>query len=151
MTYPTVFEQRIRRAAALTSKDIVKFYVASRASIPERAAMWRKFRDVEGVQITSSWIDEDGEGQTKDLGNLWTRIEREITAADTLVLYARAADFPLKGALTEAGIALGKGKPVTVCLPDVELDARSFRPVGSWIAHPLVIRNDDIRAALNLK
>src|SRR5690242_3408330 len=32
------------------------FYVASRASIPERAAMWRWIRRC-GVRINSTWID----------------------------------------------------------------------------------------------
>ncbi len=124
-------------------------YVASRASVPERGAMWRKFRET-GILITSSWIDEDGEGQTQDLGELWERITAEIAEADGLVLYAEASDFPLKGAFVEVGIALGMNKPVVVCLPDVELDVRSCRPIGSWINHPLVTRVDDIERAINI-
>jgi hypothetical protein len=124
-----------------------KFYVASRASVPARGAMWRAFRD-QGVQITSSWIDEDGEGQTQSFTDLWNRIAQEIAAADRLVLYAESDDFPLKGALIEAGIALGMNKPVIVCLPAVDLHPRSFRPIGSWIAHPLVTRNDEIHSAV---
>jgi hypothetical protein len=126
-----------------------KFYVASRASVPERGAMWRRFRS-EGVQVTSSWIDEDGEGQTQSLEGLWSRIHAEIEKADALVLYAEADDFPLKGALVEAGIALGMGKDVIVCLPDVTLEQRSFRPIGSWIAHPLVTRVDNVLVALEM-
>jgi hypothetical protein len=52
-------------------------YVASRASLPERGEMWRKFRS-DGVNITSSWIDEDGAGQTADWRELWERIATEI-------------------------------------------------------------------------
>lgn len=99
-----------------------KFYVASRASIPERAAMWRNYRK-QGVQITSSWVDEDGEGQTDDLTELWDRIQGEIAEADVLVLYAEPEDFPLKGALIEAGMALGMDKLVIVCLPRCHLRA----------------------------
>lgn len=129
---------------------MTKFYVASRASIPERGAMWREFRR-RGVDITSSWIDEDGESETEDFCELWDRIENEVRGADHLVLYAKAGDFPLKGALIEVGMALGMGKPVTVCLPNVELQGRSFRPVGSWIEHPLVERNDDIQTILQVE
>lgn len=125
-------------------------YIASRASIPERSAMWRRFRDHDGVDITSSWIDEAGEGQTASFAELWDRIEREIGAATRLVLYAEQDDFPLKGALIEAGIALGMGKPVTVCLPGVKLDGRTHRPIGSWIEFRRVSRCDDIRAALSI-
>lgn len=125
-------------------------YIASRASIPERAARWRDYR-ARGVLITSSWIDEDGEGQTASFTKLWARIQAEIARSDRLVLYAESDDFPLKGALIEAGIALGLTRKVTVCLPGVELQSRTFRPIGSWIAHPLVVREDDIDRALGVK
>lgn len=124
----------------------VDFYVASRASIPERAALWRHFRDVRSVSILSSWIDEDGEGQTTNFNDLWRRITLEITACDALVLYAEQGDFPLKGALVEAGIALGMQKRVLVCLPGIIVESRSCRPIGSWIKHSLVTRNDDVLA-----
>lgn len=123
-------------------------YVASRASVSARGRMWRNLRS-QGVPITSSWIDEDGEGQTADLSDLWKRITNEIRAADYLILYAEADDFPLKGAFIEAGIALGMGKQVIVCLPNVELDPRSCRPIGSWINHPLVSRCDDLNKAID--
>lgn len=117
----------------------MKFYVASRASVPARPAMWRLLR-ASGWQITSTWIDEAGEGETADFTELWARVGMEIDAADALVLYAEKSDFPLKGALIEIGMALGMGKPVYVCLPDIVLDARTDRPVGSWVRHPLVHR-----------
>lgn len=124
-------------------------YVASRASLPERGAMWRRIRS-EGFPITSTWIDEDGEGDTQDFEELWSRIENEIAASAALVLYAHTDDFPLKGALIEAGIALGLGKRVIVCLPNVDVAARSCRPIGSWIKHPMVSRIDDIGTAVAL-
>lgn len=129
---------------------MTKFYVASRASIPERGAMWRQFRE-QGVLITSTWIDEDGEGQTEDFTDLWERIQEEIQQCDVLVLYAEPGDFPLKGALIEVGIALGLRRSVVVCLPGVSLEHRSMRPVGSWIWHPLVQRNDDIEGILQVE
>lgn len=123
-------------------------YVASRASVPERSAMWRTLRDRAGFQITSSWIDEAGEGETADFTELWDRIMREIAAANKVVLYAEQNDFPLKGAILEAGIALGMGKPVVVCLPGVKLDGRTMRPIGSWLAHRDVMRIDDLPSAM---
>jgi hypothetical protein len=125
----------------------MSIYVASRASIPERGEMWRQFRE-NGVPIISTWIDEDGEGETEDLQFLWSRIRNEIDQAHSLVLYAEAGDFPLKGALIEAGIALGMGKPIFIVLPGVELDPKSCRPIGSWIKHPLVERVDSVQDAM---
>lgn len=125
-----------------------KIYVASRASIPERGQMWRDIRDQSIATITSTWIDEDGEGQTADMSELWWRISEEIAQSDKLVLYAENDDFPLKGALIEAGIALGMGKPVVVCLPGVPVFEPSMRPIGSWIKHPLVSRIDEVLRAI---
>lgn len=114
----------------------ISIYVASRASIPERSAMWRALRD-SGVKALT-WIGEAGEGQTADFTDLWVRIQDEILCADGLILYAHGSDFPLKGALVEVGMALGMGHNVAVVLDQCELEPRSMRPLGSWAAHPLV-------------
>lgn len=113
-------------------------YVASRASEPDRPAMWRQLRDERGWCIVSSWIDEAGDGQTASFQELWARIDAEIRLADGLMLYAQAEDFPLKGALVEVGMALARGKPVAVVLGrGLQLEPRSRRPLGSWAEHPL--------------
>jgi hypothetical protein len=120
------------------------FYVASRASIPERPAMWRRLRD-EGWPITSTWIDEAGPGETHSFEELWQRIEAEIRSSVGVLLYCDEDDFPLKGALLECGIALGMGKPVAVAF-DFTLD-NSFRPIGSWVMHPLVSMHSTLAEA----
>lgn len=112
-------------------------YVASRASIPARAEMWRGLRS-QGWPIVSTWIDEDGPGQTKDIRKLWMRIVREVASAEGLILYVEPADFPLKGGLIEVGMALAFRIPVVVVAPSVAIDQRSGQPLGSWVHHPLV-------------
>lgn len=113
-----------------------KIYVASRASIEERPAMWRKLRE-SGWRIVSSWIDEAGPGQTKSWRELWERIHREILMCDGLILYAEESDLPLNGALVEAGIALGCGKPVAFVFGKGDfLERPSMRPIGTWLNHP---------------
>lgn len=123
-----------------------RIYTASRA-LPLRAQMWRDFR-ASGFNISASWIDEAGVGETADYAELWYRIHHEIYTSHKLVLYARTEDFPLKGALVEVGMAIGLGKPVVVCLPGVELAGDTFRPLGSWIKHRSVKRIDDVTVAL---
>lgn len=115
------------------------FYVASRASIPERAKMWREWR-AGGAPVVSSWIDEDGEGETESFTELWERIRSEIQRCSVLVLYVDEGDLPLKGALIEVGMALAYGKPVFVICPGYTSakDGSKPRPLGSWVAHPLV-------------
>jgi hypothetical protein len=124
-------------------------YIASRASLPERAAAWRELR-AKGIHVTSSWIDEAGPGQTSDFGELWSRILAEVTSSAAIIVYAAKDDFPLKGTLVEAGMAIAAGVPVLVVLDGVELEPRSMRPIGSWIAHPLVTRCANIEDALAL-
>jgi hypothetical protein len=122
-------------------------YVASRASIAARALMWRTMR-LRGFNIVSSWIDEAGAGETLDYSDLWARVIEEIGRARAVVLYAEPDDFPLKGALVEIGAALGMRKPIVVCLPGVDVAPRSARPIGSWINHHSVIREDEIARAM---
>lgn len=143
---PTVSPSPASERLAAEKRGI---YVASRAGLSERGAMWRRLRS-EGVPITSSWIDEDGAGESQSLADLWLRISTEISNSGALVLYAEQGDFPLKGAYIEAGIALGQGKRIVVCLPDVVLDSTSLRPIGSWVTHPLVQRCDDIDEAVKI-
>jgi hypothetical protein len=120
-------------------------YVASRV---RHAAMWRRHRDA-GTNIISSWIDQAGPGETPDIGALWQQIVAEVTLARWLVLYIEPDDFPLKGALVEAGIALGHGREVIVVAPRVELEPVSYRPIGGWCRHPSVRFAGSIGDALN--
>jgi hypothetical protein len=115
-----------------------QYYVASRASVPERGQMWRRFRS-QGMKISATWIDEDGRGETSDFGELWQRLEEEIKSSTALLLYVEPDDFPLKGALVEVGMAIAMGKPVLVFHPGVEIDQATYRPLGSWIKHPGVV------------
>lgn len=117
----------------------MKTYVASRT---RHAQMWREMRAA-GSRVISTWIDEAGQGETGDLSELWTRVVDEVSRCDRLVLFAQPGDFPLKGALVEVGVALGLGKPVILCLHEV------CWPVGSWMRHPLVTRDDDVWRVLS--
>ena len=76
------------------------------------------------------------------------RIDREIAECDQLTLYVETNDFPLKGALIEVGMALGKCKPVTVVLIDIELNERNLKPLGSWAAHELVNFTNSVEFAV---
>jgi hypothetical protein len=126
--------------------DRMRIYVASRV---KHAAMWEAWR-AQGAPISSTWIDEAGEGETASLAELWGRIRDEVMGCDRLVFYATADDFPLKGALVEVGMALAFGKPIVAVLPGVTLEPRSMRPVGSWLAGEGVRIVSDVREALAL-
>ena len=118
-------------------------YVASRASVLERGAMWRKLR-ADGWPIIATWIDEDGPGQTPSMGALWERILVEVLQSCGVVLYVEPSDLPLKGAFIEVGAALGAGLPVAFVAPGMS----DLRPIGSWTDHPRVKRYDTVEEAL---
>lgn len=128
--------------------NTMKFYVISRASIPERVAMWKELRDKQGMHITSTWIDEAQPGETKNLGELWARISQEINKSDAVMFYVEPEEFPLKGALIEAGMALAYTKPIFLIAPGCTFTHPSYRPIGSWINHHLVTTFDSIEDAL---
>jgi len=117
-------------------------YIASRASLPERSEAWRKLRDVDGYLIVSSWIDVVTQplnaDDIKPLHAIWENITQEVTTAERVIVYAEPDDFPLKGTLVEVGMALAVGTPIYLVLPGLEIEADTFRPIGSWINHPLV-------------
>lgn len=117
-------------------------YIASRASLPERSEAWRKLRDVDGYLIVSSWIDVVTQplnaDDTKPLHAIWENITQEVTTAERVIVYAEPDDFPLKGTLVEVGMALAVGTPIYLVLPGVDIESDTFRPIGSWINHPLV-------------
>lgn len=127
-------------------------YIASRASLPERSEAWRKLRDVDGYLIVSSWIDVVtqplNEDDTKPLHTIWENITQEVTTAERVIVYAEPDDFPLKGTLVEVGMALAVGTPIYLVLPGVDIEADTFRPIGSWINHPLVSLVDTMDEAL---
>lgn len=112
------------------------YYVASRASNPERPKMWRDLRD-SGVNIISSWID-DNDVEVIDFSELWDRIEGEIFKCDILIFYAEEEDFPLKGAYVEAGMAIAFHKKVFVVTKNFTPESFTCKPIGSWINHPSV-------------
>lgn len=114
-----------------------RFYVASRASIPDRPKMWKELRE-RGLDIVSSWIDEAGEGETDNFSELWCRIISEIDICDVLILYTEENDFPLKGAFVEVGAALALGKQIYAVMKDYEPNGYTSKPIGSWINHPNV-------------
>ena len=126
----------------------IRVYVCSRT---RHADLWR-FARAAGAPIISSWIDEAGVGETDELGELWVRIHREIASATHVIVFAEAGDFPLKGALIEAGMALAANKPIRLVLGrDVVIEPRSCRPIGSWINHPLVGRFGSLEDALKIR
>lgn len=97
------------------------------ASKTIHAPMWRQWRD-DGIPIISTWIDEAGPGESKNLSDLWLRCVSEASSAGLLIAY-REKDEILKGTFIEIGAALHAGVKV-ICVGD-------FSGM-SFLHHPLI-------------
>lgn len=83
-------------------------YIASKTKHADR---WRFLRDQIGEPIISTWIDEAGPGESRDLSDLWRRCINEASTADVLIIYREAGE-ELKGAWVELGAALASAVKV---------------------------------------
>jgi|SRR6266498_2431050 len=116
----------------------MKIYTASKTTHAEK---WRTLRHEHDV--TASWIDEAGEGQSSNYSELAARCITDIESADILLLYCEPGEL-LKGALIEAGIALAFGKPVR-CVGECASLSRVFNK------HPLWTQFATVKEALDAK
>lgn len=107
------FDQAMTQAVAtdiladIASDQRKAIYIASKT---KHAARWRELRS-NGLPINSTWIDEAGEGESKDLADLWRRCISEASSASALLIYREPGEI-LKGAWIEMGVALAAGVPV---------------------------------------
>lgn len=113
-----------------------KIYIASKA---RHGAKWQQLR-AEGVNISSTWIDEYQVKNTDDHKDLWTRCINEARDCDALIIIQVNEWETLKGALIEAGAALANNKPVFA----VGIIDQTF------LYHPLVTICQSIDDALDL-
>lgn len=126
------------------------------ASKTKHAHLWRDLRS-KGHRITSTWIDEAEPGQTKDMGELWSRIDEEVLMADALLIYRATPDEVLKGAYVELGMAVSNRVPIFAVGFDVApipsfmlapFPARVCGDAGPAQHLPLLMRYPTIDAAL---
>ena len=112
----------------------MKFYCASKVW---HAAQWRDAQDM-GYPITSRWIhyDDDSDIVLNRKGELWQHCLEDVTAADAVIIYCGSRDEEQRGAVMEAGHAMGQGKPV-YCINS----CKTFSPCSisdvAFTHHPL--------------
>lgn len=119
-------------------KEIIKVYIASKM---QHAARWRNlYSKYAHVHVVSRWpfLEPSVEPDEDNARKFWQDDVADIQAADAVIVYAEPEE-KLRGALVEAGIAIGLGKLVIVIG-----DHPDF---GTWIHHPQVRRADDLVSA----
>lgn len=109
-------------------------YVASKT---KHTHIWKHYREL-GYPIISTWIDEAGVDESKDLSDLWVRCINEASDCSLLIAYIEEGDI-LKGAYVEIGAALGNRKHVFL--------VGNFP--GSFDNHPLITKFTTLEEAFN--
>jgi nucleoside 2-deoxyribosyltransferase len=109
---------------------IPKIYLASKMQHAER---WRQEYVRKDVHIVSRWpfLEPSIDCEVSNCRKFWQDDVADIQSADAVVVYAEEGE-KLRGALVEAGIAIGLGKLVIV--------VGEHPDYGTWSHHPLVKR-----------
>ena len=115
----------------------MKIYIASKT---KHAAKWKELR-AKGYDVIATWIDEAGEGETKDFADLANRCISEASSANRLILYYESGEY-LKGAFIEIGAALANRVPIFVIGEPLPITS-TFRN------HPLWHQCETLEQALN--
>lgn len=122
-------------------KDFVKVYIASKMCHAER---WRNaYEENPHFHIVSRWpfLEPFIAPTEANARKFWQDDVADIQAADAVIVYAEEGE-KLRGALVEAGIAIGLGKLVIVIGEHPDF--------GTWSHHPQVKRAPNFHAALVL-
>lgn len=106
---------------------MIKVYVASKT---KHAPKWKDMREVRGLKIVSTWIDDAGQGGAIDRADLAARCIQEVIEADCLIVYYEPGEY-FKGAFIEIGAGFAAEKPIYVIgepLPETS----TFRSHPLW-------------------
>ena len=109
-----IYAAKSRFKQMIDERNVIKYgfipgiYVASKTKYADE---WKQCRDETGYPVSSSWIDEAGEGETLSFADLWQRCIYESANSAATVVIKRENDV-LKGAFSEVGAALSHDKIV---------------------------------------
>lgn len=117
---------------------MVRIYMASKM---HHGAWWKQlYSNDPDIHIVSRWpfLEEDILPTPENARKFWYDDASDIASAHVVIVYAESED-KLRGALVEAGIAIGIGRQVIAvgCHPDY----------GTWQYHPFVIRVETLEEA----
>ena|SRR5438309_255045 len=122
----------------------MKVYIASKIMYAERFRRLRTEWNAHRVEIYSRWLDQavhENSATPDDFHIFWLTDEQDVKESDAVIVYGETGDT-LRGALVEAGIAIGAGIPVIIVG-----DSPSF---ASWQYHPKVVRADSLEHARHM-
>jgi hypothetical protein len=116
---------------------MIKVYIASKLQYAERFRAARNDWAMDGITLHARWFDQAKLEHAahalsaEDFHIFWLVDEEDVKMSDAVIVYGETQD-KLRGALVEAGIAIGAGI-LTILIgncPDF----------GTWQHHPVVAR-----------
>jgi hypothetical protein len=113
---------------------MIKVYIASKLAYAERFRIMRMQWKREGIDLHARWHDQaqhEESATPEDFHIFWLVDEEDVKRSNAVIVYAEPQD-KLRGALIEAGIAIGAG-----ILTILVGDSPDF---GTWQHHPCVLR-----------
>lgn len=124
----------------------IRVYIASKLRHAARFRAMREHWSACGIDLHARWFDQAeielaSEPTPEDFHIFWLVDEEDVKSSDAVVIFGEADD-KLRGALVEAGIAIGAG-----ILTIVVGDSEDF---GSWQHHPHVVRAASLEYAKTL-
>jgi hypothetical protein len=106
----------------------------------EQRERWKKLRVTErGIEWTAHWPNIECGSNPDDSKMFWQRDLYDISHSDFVLVYAETEFEQLRGALVEAGIAIGLGVRVIV--------VGESHCYGTWQYHPQCLRATSIEHA----
>ncbi len=120
------------------SAPVCKVYIASKLSHATRFRTMRPEWATKGIDLHARWFDQahlelsaNHDLSPEDFHIFWLVDEEDVKASDAVIVYGEAGD-KLRGALVEAGMAIGQGI-LTILVGDCP-------DFGTWQHHPMVAR-----------
>lgn len=122
--------------------EIVSIYVASK--MRHAPLLQQLYLARPDAHFVNRWIWLEGNVPDSEVyaRNFWLDDVHDVLSADVLICFAKDGDDKLRGALVEAGIALGAGKRVIV--------VGKHSDYGTWQHHPSVERAYNLGHAVDL-
>jgi nucleoside 2-deoxyribosyltransferase len=119
---------------------MLRVYTASKITTGK---LWRQLHNEwPEVYFHARWLKHnvlETEDTIDNAGKFWQEDVEDIKSSDYLIIYAILPEEHLRGALVEAGVAIGEGIPVLI--------VGEHADYGTWQYHPLCQRVPTLAAA----
>ncbi len=122
---------------------MIKVYIASKLKYAERFRILRDDWIANNIDLHARWFDHAIIGQTaevspEDLHIFWLVDEEDVKTSQAVIVYGNSDD-KLRGALVEAGIAIGQGI--------LTILAGNCPDFSTWQHHPCVVHAGSLEHA----